>query len=234
RAAGWCGGPGARARRLHWDFRLERDGVLVSWAIPKGVPDEPAGNRFAAHTEDHPMEYASFAGRIPAGEYGAGTVTIWDRGTFDTVKWTDREVKVLLHGRRLTGGYTLFQTRGKDWMIHRERQPPPGGLPPLPAPLGPPPPPRGAPWGPGGEWDGVRALAYCEGSRMRLISRTGEDVTAAYPELRGLAAAVGRRDALLDGEVVAMGESGWPDFEVLQNRMHVRDASLAQRLVAEY
>src|SRR5262249_59635251 len=78
------------------------------------------------------------------------------------------------------------------------------------------------------------ALAYCEGSRMRLISRTGEDVTGAYPELRGLAAAVGRRDALLDGEVVAMGDSGWPDFEVLQNRMHVRDASLAQRLGAQY
>ena len=73
------------ARRLHWDFRLERDGVLVSWAVPKGVPDDPAVNHFAAHTEDHPMEYAGFAGRIPAGEYGAGTVTIWDRGTFETV-----------------------------------------------------------------------------------------------------------------------------------------------------
>ena len=222
------------ARRLHWDFRLERDGVLVSWALPKGVPDDPAVNHFAAHTEDHPMEYASFAGHIPAGEYGAGTVTIWDRGTFDTVKWTDREVKVVLHGRRLTGGYTLFQTRGKDWMIHRERQPLPGILPPMLARLEPQLPPDGDHWALEMKWDGVRALAYCEGSRMRLISRTGEDVTAAYPELRGLAAAVGRRDALLDGEVVAMGESGWPDFEVLQNRMHVRDASLAQRLVAEY
>jgi len=222
------------ARRLHWDFRLERDGVLVSWALPKGVPDDPAVNHFAAHTEDHPMEYASFAGHIPAGEYGAGTVTIWDRGTFDTVKWTDREVKVVLHGRRLTGGYTLFKTRGKDWMIHRERQPLPGILPPMLARLEPQLPPDGDHWALEMKWDGVRALAYCEGSRMRLISRTGEDVTAAYPELRGLAAAVGRRDALLDGEVVAMGESGWPDFEVLQNRMHVRDASLAQRLVAEY
>src|SRR5574340_1702888 len=65
------------ARRLHWDFRLERDGVLVSWAVPKGMPDDPAVNHFAAHTEDHPMEYAGFSGRIPDGEYGAGTVTIW-------------------------------------------------------------------------------------------------------------------------------------------------------------
>jgi len=222
------------ARRLHWDFRLERDGVLVSWAVPKGVPDDPAVNHFAVHTEDHPMEYAGFAGQIPDGEYGAGTVTIWDRGTFETVKWTDSEVKVVLRGRRLTGGYTLFRTRGNDWMMHRERQPLPGTLRPMLARSEPHLPPDDGAWALEMKWDGVRALAYCEGSRVRLISRTGEDITTAYPELRGLAAAVGRRDALLDGEVVAMGESGWPDFEVLQNRMHVRDASTALRLVAEY
>ena len=87
------------ARRLHWDFRLERDGVLVSWAVPKGVPDDPAVNHLAVHTEDHPLEYASFDGQIPRGEYGAGTVTIWDHGTYETLKWTDTEVKVILHGR---------------------------------------------------------------------------------------------------------------------------------------
>ena len=86
------------ARRLHWDFRLERDGVLVSWALPKGVPDDPAVNHLAVHTEDHPLEYAGFSGEIPRGEYGAGTVTIWDHGTYETVKWDDREVKVVLHG----------------------------------------------------------------------------------------------------------------------------------------
>jgi bifunctional non-homologous end joining protein LigD len=222
------------ARRLHWDFRLERDGVLVSWAVPKGVPDDPAVNHFAAHTEDHPLEYAGFAGRIPDGEYGAGTVTIWDRGTFEAVKWTEAEVKVVLYGRRLTGGYTLFRTRGTDWMMHRERQGLPGALPPMLARSEPHLPPDDGTWALEMKWDGVRALAYCEGIRVRLVSRTGEDVTAAYPELRGLAAAVGRRDALLDGEVVALGESGWPDFEALQNRMHVRAAPVAQRLAAEY
>jgi len=95
-------------------------------------------------------------------------------------------------------------------------------------------PPDDGTWALEMKWDGVRALAYCEGSRVRLISRTGEDITAAYPELHGLAAAVGRRDALLDGEVVALGESGWPDFEALQNRMHVRAGQMAQRLAAEY
>lgn len=77
------------ASRLHWDFRLERDGVLVSWALPKGVPTEPGRNHLAVPTEDHPIEYAEFSGTIPAGEYGAGTVSIWDHGTYETEKWRD-------------------------------------------------------------------------------------------------------------------------------------------------
>ena len=86
------------ARRLHWDFRLERNGVLVSWALPKGVPDDPGVNHLAVHTEDHPLEYAGFHGEIPRGEYGAGAVTIWDHGTYEVLKWDEREVKVSLHG----------------------------------------------------------------------------------------------------------------------------------------
>src|SRR6267142_6591263 len=80
------------ARRLHWDFRLERDGVLVSWALPKGVPDDPGVNHLAVHTEDHPLEYGGFHGEIPRGEYGAGAVTIWDHGTYEVLKWDAREV----------------------------------------------------------------------------------------------------------------------------------------------
>src|SRR5438309_11956863 len=109
------------ARRLHWDVRLERDGVLVSWAVPKGVPDDPGVNHLAVHTEDHPLEYGSFEGEIPRGQYGAGSMTIWDSGRYETLKWTNREVKIRLHGQRVTGGYTLFQTGGKQWMMHRER-----------------------------------------------------------------------------------------------------------------
>jgi len=215
------------ARRLHWDFRLERDGVLVSWALPKGVPDDPGVNHLAVHTEDHPLEYATFAGEIPRGEYGAGTVTIWDHGTYETVKWDDREVKVNLHGTRLTGGYALFRTGDDSWMIHRERLPLPERIVPMQARIG------GLPGDDGGwayemKWDGVRALAYIGNRRVRLLSRTGQDITGSYPELAGLGAAVGRRQAVLDGEIVAMGGDSWPDFERLQQRMHARPAMVAR------
>src|SRR5262249_57838291 len=116
------------ARRLQWDFRLERDGVLVSWALPKGMPDDPAVNHLAVPTENHPLEYAGFSGEIPRGEYGAGVVTIWDHGTYETLKWDDREVKVILHGSRLTGGEALFRTRRHRRTAHPARVPRPGPL----------------------------------------------------------------------------------------------------------
>lgn len=109
------------ARRLHWDFRLERDGVLASWAVPKGLPTDTQTNRLAVPTEDHPLDYASFEGEIPKGEYGAGQVLIWDRGTYELEKWNDREVMVVLHGSRVSGRYVLFRT-GENWMMHHMDQ----------------------------------------------------------------------------------------------------------------
>lgn len=113
------------ARRLHYDFRLEHDGVLVSWALPKGVPTDPRRNHLAVPTEDHPMEYRTFEGEIPKGEYGAGTVRIWDAGTFALEKWRDDEVIATLTGT-VDGGiggtrtYVLFRTQEDppQWMIH--------------------------------------------------------------------------------------------------------------------
>src|SRR5438309_10664993 len=126
------------ARRLHWDFRLEKDGVLVSWAVPKGVPLDPKKNHLAVHVEDHPLDYIDFAGEIPQGEYGGGTVKLWDQGWYELSKWEPREVKVTLHGERVQGQYVLIKTRDKQWLMHRmdppqdpEREPFPSGLRPM-------------------------------------------------------------------------------------------------------
>jgi bifunctional non-homologous end joining protein LigD len=121
------------ATALHYDFRLERDGVLVSWAVPKGVPTEPGKNHLAVHTEDHPLEYGQFEGEIPRGEYGAGKVTIWDRGSYDLEKWRDDEVIFTIHGEK-HGSHrlALIQTEkgtdtqpGKNWLLHlmKDQQP---------------------------------------------------------------------------------------------------------------
>src|SRR3954452_15004841 len=126
------------ARALHWDLRLEHEGTLASWAVPKGIPPDPSRNNLAVRTEDHPLEYLEFHGEIPAGNYGAGTMTIWDRGVYEVHKWRDAEVMVTLHGDRVRGRYVLFRTRGKDWMIHRmdppadpDREPMPDSLAPM-------------------------------------------------------------------------------------------------------
>jgi len=218
------------ARRLHWDFRLERDGVLVSWALPKGVPTDPAVNHLAVHTEDHPLEYGSFEGQIPRGEYGAGSVTIWDAGRYETLKWSPREVKVRLHGRRVTGEFALFQTGGKQWMIHRDRLPLPAGIRPMLAKLTTAPPPDDGNWALEMKWDGVRALAFVERGQVRLMSRTEREITVTYPELAGLGHATEHKQLLLDGEIVVFGADGWPSFEGLQPRMHVSDPAAARLL----
>ncbi len=221
------------ARRLHWDFRLERDGVLVSWALPKGVPDDPAVNHLAVHTEDHPLQYGRFEGTIPRGEYGAGTVTIWDHGTYETQKWVPSEVKVTLHGQRVEGGYVLFQTHGNQWMIHRERQPLPAAMHPMLALSGTTMPHDRQNWALEMKWDGVRALAFIERGTVRLMSRTERDITVAYPELAGLGTATSHKQLLLDGEIVVFGEDGWPEFEALQPRMHVTSAAQAALLAGQ-
>lgn len=228
------------ASSLHWDFRLERDGVLVSWAVPKGVPADPARNHLAVHVEDHPLSYIDFAGEIPAGEYGGGTVSIWDRGTYEELKWSDREVMVVLHGERVEGRYVLFQTGGKNWMIHRMDPPQDPGRVPMPERLEPMQArlakaiPRDAPsYGFEFKWDGVRGIAYCSGGRVTLLSRSLEDISGRYPELRRLGEAVGAREMILDGEVIAVGKDGRPSFELLQGRMGLSSEADVRRKMRE-
>jgi len=110
------------ASHLHWDFRIEVEGVLKSWAVPKGPPLRPGERRLAVQVEDHPYEYAWFAGTIPEGEYGAGTVSIWDRGRYHPVEVSERAITLDLHGARLQGLYYLVHTHGKNWLMIRAKE----------------------------------------------------------------------------------------------------------------
>jgi bifunctional non-homologous end joining protein LigD len=224
------------ARSLHWDLRIEHDGVLASWAVPKGIPPDPRRNHLAVRTEDHPIEYLDFHGEIPEGQYGAGTMAIWDRGTCELHKFRDREVMATFHGERMRGRYVLFHTRGNDWMIHRmdppedpDREPLPEQIEPMLARTGDLP-ADDAKWAFEIKWDGVRAIGYASGGRLRLASRNGRDITPRYPELRELGRALAGREAVLDGEVVAFDAQGQPSFQLLQRRMHLTSEHTVRRL----
>ncbi|MGA8328618.1 MAG: ATP-dependent DNA ligase [Mycobacterium sp.] len=218
------------ARRLHYDFRLERDGVLVSWAVPKNLPETTAVNHLAVHTEDHPLEYGSFEGTIPKGEYGGGKVVIWDAGTYDTEKFNDAgdkdsgkrgEVIVTLHGQRISGRYALIQTNGDQWLAHRMKDQhvfdfddmapmlaTHGSVAKLPA----------SQWAFEAKWDGYRLLVDADHGTVRLRSRSGRDLTKEFPQLRSIATDLADHHAVLDGEVVALDTAGVPRFSEMQNR----------------
>ena len=239
------------ARALHWDFRLERDGVLVSWALPKGVPTSPQQNHLAVQTEDHPLEYGSFEGDIPPGEYGAGTVSIWDTGTYTLEKWRDgKEIIVVLDGEiRGIHRYALIHTgrsgssakEESNWLIHlMEPDTAASGndgphrpltskkvraLSPMLGTTG-----SAADhfdtdeWVYEMKWDGIRALATLSDGETRLVSRNGIDLTETYPELGSLATAIAG-NAIIDGEIVAFDRHGRPSFSGLQKRMTLHRAS---------
>ncbi|UYP19755.1 ATP-dependent DNA ligase [Rhodococcus sp. Z13] len=234
-------GPGNRfviqehhARRLHYDLRLERDGVLASWAVPKNLPDSTGRNNLAVRTEDHPIEYLTFHGTIPKGEYGAGSMTIWDTGTYDTEKWRDDEVIVFFHGERVEGRYALIRTGKDQWLAHRMKDQTapetsvddghrrrgrfPHDLAPMLATPGDVSDLDAEHWAFEGKWDGYRAIAEIHDGTLALHSRSGRDVTAEYPKLRPLTTALAGHEAVLDGEIVAVDRSGITSFSMLQRR----------------
>jgi bifunctional non-homologous end joining protein LigD len=214
------------ARRLHYDFRLERDGVLASWAVPKGVPLEPGARALAVHVEDHPLEYATFAGEIQAGQYGAGTVEIWDHGTYELVEEKGNgQLTVRLDGDRLKGVWTLVPAHldGKEenWLLIRRRDHDAEPFDPrryrpmlatLASEL-----PKGKDWRYEVKWDGYRALAYVGGGECELVSRNANLLTSRFPEVaKAVPRALRTPSAVLDGEVCALDDEGRPSFSAMQ------------------
>jgi bifunctional non-homologous end joining protein LigD len=285
-----------RATRLHYDLRLEIGGVLVSWAVPRGPTLDPDQRRMAMRTEDHPVEYFDFEGTIPAGEYGAGDVIVWDWGTFTPEETDDPaaalaagELKFRLDGERLRGRYTIIQTGGKrdafdrrsepaQWLLIHKRDeaavsgwdaeehptsvktsrtndevaagveprmvaPPPSveeepdlsaarpaALPdfvrPMLATLT-----EGAFDDPGWlyeiKWDGYRVEAVVHPKGVRLWTRNRIDAAGYFPDLAGPPNWIEAREAVVDGEVVALDPEGRPDFSLLQDRTGLRGLEAA-------
>jgi bifunctional non-homologous end joining protein LigD len=215
------------ARRLHYDFRLERDGALASWAVPKGIPLEPGQRALAVHVEDHPLDYADFEGEIPKGNYGAGSVEIWDRGTYELVEEKkDGGLTVRLHGERLEGTWTLVPAKldgnEKNWLLLRKRDDPAAQPRPrrkyksmqatLAKEL-----PKGGDWLYEVKWDGYRAIAYVRGGEAQFLSRNDNDLTPRFPTVkRALERAVKTPDCVLDGELCALDEDGRATFSAMQ------------------
>ncbi|MGV8871549.1 MAG: ATP-dependent DNA ligase [Rhodococcus sp. (in: high G+C Gram-positive bacteria)] len=212
------------SRRLHYDFRLEHDGVLVSWAVPKNIPVDPKQNRLAVHTEDHPLEYATFSGRIPKGEYGGGEVSIWDSGTYELEKWRDDEVIVVLHGAKAHGRFALIRTKGNQWLMHlmkeashEEPSVAPKNISPMLATAGEIEDLPDGEWSFEGKWDGFRIVAELMHGSMTLRTRSGNDYTEKFAALQSLADDLSEHDAIVDGEVVVFDDNGISSFEMLQN-----------------
>ena len=263
------------ARRLHYDFRLELDGTLKSWAVPKGPSLDPHDKRMAVEVEDHPLSYGGFEGVIPEGHYGAGSVIVWDRGTWSPIGdarkgYREGKLKFELHGEKLHGGFALVRMRKRDderqtaWLLIKEhddearsaaefdvvdalpdsvlgkkaarsssRRTPgsrnasriaavgddmslPLTLSPQLATLV-----NEAP--PGGDWlyeikfDGYRVLTRIDGDDVRCFTRNGHDWSHRLPSLVKAIQALKIGWGWLDGEIVAAGENGRPDFQALQN-----------------
>src|SRR5438132_13557488 len=216
------------ARRLHYDFRLERNGALASWAVPKGVPLEPGEQRLAVHVEDHPLEYASFEGEIPKGQYGAGTVEIWDTGTYELIEEKrNGGLTVRLHGTKLDGVWALVPAKlsgdPKNWLILRKREDRADAtarrdykamLATLEDPKSI---PRGKEWEFEIKWDGYRIVSRVAGGEARLRTRKDQDYTERFANVaKELAKALKTPDCVVDGEVCALDEEGRPSFSAMQ------------------
>jgi bifunctional non-homologous end joining protein LigD len=215
-----------RATALHYDVRLERDGALPSWAVPKGLPTAKGDKRLAVRTEDHPLEYGRFEGTIPEGHYGAGEVRIFDDGWYEPVEWSDTKVSFRLHGRRYPGIEFHFVKTRQNWLAFLASAqeapliPSPDRYQPMLAEGG---------WDPfshDGWWfepklDGIRCLAELSTGQTILRTRTGRDVTAQYPDLHMIHELFDQVNAVVDGEIVAFDADGRNSFEVLQRRMNL-------------
>ncbi len=248
------------ATRLHYDLRLEINGVLKSWAVPKGPSLDATEKPLAMMTEDHPLEYGTFEGIIPEGNYGAGRITVWDQGTYEVIGEPDAagqlergDFKFRLHGTLLNGLFAIVRMKGRgkgnEWLLIKKKDeyskpgwypflgipgaveaPMPGFFSPMAAEMADAP-PKAADWLYEIKWDGVRALCFIEPQGYSLYTRNNNRCEQNYPELNILPEQITAARAILDGELAVLDERGVSHFELIQPRIHSKEAAGAGKPV---
>ena len=213
------------ASNLHYDLRLEEDGTLLSWAIPKGLPLRRGVKRMAIRTEDHPMSYLTFEGVIPKGNYGAGQMWIYERGTFEWIKKSKKKYKIKIAYKDKSCIYYLYNTKGSQWLVELKSEDMPTidiakDYQPMLAEA---------------EdklltknyeyeikWDGIRAIVHLDDDKVTLTSRGKNDLTDKFPELHDITSYLEVEQGIFDGEIVCLDDVGKPIFNKVISRMHTQ------------
>ncbi len=221
------------ATRIHYDLRLEQKGVLVSWAVPKGMPPFPGIKRLAVQTEPHPMKYLHFDGEIPKGEYGAGMMWKYAVGKYSITKEKKDGFYFKLSSPNYSGEYRMHNTKGKEWLLERVDHPqilfssfawevmladPARKL------------PKGSKYTYEIKWDGIRVLIIIDEGETRILSRGKKDLTAQFPEIADSRDFIKASNAVIDAEIVCLDQAGAPVFKKVIGRMHQKSEVKIQRL----
>ncbi|MFT5143867.1 MAG: bifunctional non-homologous end joining protein LigD [Thalassolituus oleivorans] len=218
------------ATNLHYDLRLEQDGVLKSWALPRGLPHTPGVKRLAVEVEEHPIKYLTFEGVIPKGEYGAGPMWIYATGRYTVTKEKKTGFYFRLHSEQLNADYRMHRTQEKQWLLERVHEPDRDWL------SGPIPPllcekvesvPLGDDYHYEVKWDGIRAIITVIENELRIWSRNGNEITAQFPELQG--SAFTATTGVFDGEIVCLDPEGRPEFGRVIRRLQRRGEAAVAR-----
>ncbi|MEO5979451.1 MAG: non-homologous end-joining DNA ligase [Chryseolinea sp.] len=221
------------ASRLHYDLRLEKDGVLKSWAVPKGLPPFPGVKRLAVQTEDHPIEYLQFDGKIPKGQYGAGEMWIYALGKYQVTKDKKDGFYFRLNSKEVTGEFRIHKMKDKDWLLERVDDPQMNFLHHDIQPMlseNDNKPPNGDDFIYEIKWDGIRALISLEDDKITIKSRNQNNITAQFPELQIATKAFRATNGLFDAEIVCLDPQGKPIFKKVINRLMTSGETAIQKL----
>jgi DNA ligase D-like protein (predicted ligase)/DNA ligase D-like protein (predicted 3'-phosphoesterase) len=225
------------ASRLHYDLRLEQNGVLKSWAVPKGLPPRPGIKRLAVNVEDHPLEYVNFEGAIPKGEYGGGMMWKFARGRYEITKEKKDGFYFRLQSPEMNAEYRTYRTTENQWLLERVDTPQTDWLrdfvePMLARPASKPPDSHDYIYEV--KWDGLRALISLDEGDVRIHGRNRMDLTKQFPELLIPERAFRATSALFDGEIVCLEADGKPNFRNVIHRMQQKTDAAIQRASAKH